>query len=80
LGKVAVLEWVNRCGKLGAKHAYVLSSQQFYFNIGFYPYQNDIWWVHKKSKQIKSSFLKCMKIAQPKFYRLGYNCIKKTHV
>ena len=49
LGKAAVLEGVNRCGKLGAKHAYVLSSQQFYYNIGFYPYQNDIWWVHKKS-------------------------------
>jgi predicted N-acetyltransferase YhbS len=49
LGKAAVLEGVNRCGKLGAKHAYVLSSQQFYYNIGFYPYQNDIWWIHKKS-------------------------------
>jgi predicted N-acetyltransferase YhbS len=48
LGKAAVLEGVSRCGKLGAKHAYVLSSQQFYYNIGFYPYQNDIWWVHKK--------------------------------
>jgi GNAT superfamily N-acetyltransferase len=49
LGKAAVLEGVNRCGKLGAKHAYVLSSQQFYYNIGFYPYQDDIWWVHKRS-------------------------------
>jgi predicted N-acetyltransferase YhbS len=48
LGKAVVLEGVNRCGKLGAKHAYVLSSQQFYYNIGFYPYQNDIWWIHKK--------------------------------
>ncbi|MDF2484827.1 MAG: GCN5-related N-acetyltransferase [Herbinix sp.] len=49
LGKAAVLEGINRCGKLGAKHAYVLSSQQFYYNIGFYPYKSDIWWVHKKS-------------------------------
>lgn len=49
LGKAVVLEGVNRCGKLGAKQAYVLSSQQFYYNIGFYPYQNDTWWIHKKS-------------------------------
>ncbi len=49
LGKAAVLEGVSRCGKLGAKHAYVLSSQQFYYSIGFYPYQNDTWWIHKKS-------------------------------
>lgn len=49
LGKAAVLEGVNRCGKLGAKQAYVLSSQQFYYSIGFYPYQNDIWWILKKS-------------------------------
>lgn len=49
LGKAAVLEGVNRCGKLGAKQAYVLSSQQFYYSIGFYPYQNDTWWMHEKS-------------------------------
>lgn len=49
LGKAAVLEGVNRCGKLGAKQAYVLSSQQFYYSIGFYPHQNDTWWIHKKS-------------------------------
>lgn len=47
LGKAAVLEGVNRCGKLGAKQAYVLSSQQFYYSIGFYPIQNDTWWVYK---------------------------------
>lgn len=47
LGKVAVLEGVNRCGKLGAKQAYVLSSQQFYYSIGFYPFQNETWWVYK---------------------------------
>lgn len=47
LGKAAVLEGVNRCGKLGAKQAYVLSSQQFYYSIGFYPVQNETWWVMK---------------------------------
>jgi GNAT superfamily N-acetyltransferase len=47
LGKAAVLEGVIRCGKLGAKQAYVLSSQQFYYSIGFYPIQNETWWVHK---------------------------------
>jgi len=47
LGKAAVLEGVNRCGKLGAKQAYVLSSQQFYYRIGFYPIQNETWWVMK---------------------------------
>ena len=44
LGKAAVLEGVKRCGKLGAKQAYVLSSQQFYYSIGFYPVQNETWW------------------------------------
>ena len=47
LGKAAVLEGVTRCGKLGAKQAYVLSSQQFYYNIGFYPFLNETWWVQK---------------------------------
>jgi GNAT superfamily N-acetyltransferase len=47
LGKAAVLEGVKRCGKLGAKYAYVLSSQQFYYSIGFYPVQNETWWVYK---------------------------------
>lgn len=46
LGKAAVLEGVNRCGQLGAKQAYVLSSQQFYYNIGFYPIQNETWWIN----------------------------------
>lgn len=49
LGKAAVLEGVKRCGKLGAKQAYVLSSQQFYYSIGFYPIQNETWWVNKNS-------------------------------
>ena len=37
LGKAAVLEAVKRAGDLGAKQADVGSSQQFYYNIGFYP-------------------------------------------
>ncbi len=44
LGKAAVLEGVIRSGKLGAKQAYVCSSQQFYYSIGFYPVQNETWW------------------------------------
>jgi len=47
LGRATVLEGVNRCGKLGAKQAYVLSSQQFYYSIGFYPIQNETWWLYK---------------------------------
>lgn len=47
LGKAAVLEGVSRCHALGAKCAYVLSSQQFYYSIGFYPVQNETWWIHK---------------------------------
>lgn len=47
LGKAAVLEGVRRCGKLGAKVAYVGSSQQFYYNIGFRPCSTETWWVCK---------------------------------
>jgi N-acetylglutamate synthase-like GNAT family acetyltransferase len=43
-GKAAVLEAVIRCGKLGAKQAYVGSSQQFYYNIGFSPISTETWW------------------------------------
>lgn len=49
LGKSAVLEGVNRCRKLGAKYAYVLSAQQFYYSIGFYPVQNETWWIYKNN-------------------------------
>ncbi len=45
LGKAAVLEGIRRCAELGAKRAYVLSSLQFYYSIGFYPIQNETWWV-----------------------------------
>lgn len=44
LGRAAVLEAVRRCGELGAKRAYVGSSQQFYYNIGFRPYSVATWW------------------------------------
>jgi N-acetylglutamate synthase-like GNAT family acetyltransferase len=54
LGKAAVLEGLKRCQKLGAKQAYVLSSQQFYYNIGFYPVQNETWWESKNNLYIYS--------------------------
>jgi GNAT superfamily N-acetyltransferase len=47
LGKAAVLEAIKRCGELGATIAYVGSSQQFYYNIGFRPYINSTWWKEK---------------------------------
>lgn len=47
LGKAAVLEGVIRCGKDGAKQAYVGSSQQFYYNIGFYPVSTETLWCKK---------------------------------
>ena len=47
LGRAAVLEAVRRCGKLGAKHAFVGSSQQFYYSIGFRPYATITWWELK---------------------------------
>lgn len=47
LGRAAVLEAAKRCGKMGAKTALVGSSQQFYYNIGFYPIHTGSWWVHR---------------------------------
>ena len=44
LGRAAVLEGVKRCGLLGTKRAYVGSSQQFYYSIGFRPYSTSTWW------------------------------------
>lgn len=44
LGRAAVLEAVRRCGKLGAKRAFVGSSQQFYYSIGFRPFATSTWW------------------------------------
>jgi ribosomal protein S18 acetylase RimI-like enzyme len=47
LGKAVVLEAIRRCGNLGAKQAIVGSSQQFYYNIGFYPIFTATWWEQK---------------------------------
>jgi GNAT superfamily N-acetyltransferase len=47
LGKAAVLEGIKRCGELGAERAFVGSSQQFYYNIGFRPYAVSTWWKEK---------------------------------
>ncbi|NQT98106.1 MAG: GNAT family N-acetyltransferase [Candidatus Marinimicrobia bacterium] len=44
LGKAAVLEAIRRCGQLGAKQAYVGSSQQFYYQIGFRPIPASTFW------------------------------------
>jgi GNAT superfamily N-acetyltransferase len=44
LGKAAVYEAVLRAKKLGAKEAFVVSSQQFYYNIGFMPCATETWW------------------------------------
>jgi len=44
LGKAVVLEAIRRCGELGAKQALVGSSQQFYYNIGFYPVRTAVVW------------------------------------
>lgn len=45
LGRAAVLEGVRRCFALGAKRAFVGSSQQFYYSIGFRPYATATAWV-----------------------------------
>ena len=47
LGRAAVLEGIKRCGLLGAKEAFVGSSQQFYYNIGFRPFGTSTWWREK---------------------------------
>lgn len=49
LAKAAVLEAVKRCGRLGSKRAFVGSSQQFYYNIGFRPYATSTWWKKKET-------------------------------
>jgi predicted N-acetyltransferase YhbS len=55
LGKAAVLEGIKHCGKLGVIRAFVGSSQQFYYNIGFRPYATSTWWKEKKKTAIKKS-------------------------
>ena len=44
LGRAAVLEGLRRCQQLGATRAYVGSSQQFYYSIGFFPFATATWW------------------------------------
>ena len=44
LAKAAIYESVLRAKQLGAKEAYVVSSQQFYYNIGFKPHVTETWW------------------------------------
>ena len=44
LGKAAVLEGVRRVGLQGAKIAFVGSSQQFYYSIGFRPFATSTNW------------------------------------
>ena len=46
-GRAAVLEAVRRCGGLGAKRAFVGSSQQFYYQIGFRPFSTSTFWELK---------------------------------
>jgi GNAT superfamily N-acetyltransferase len=48
LGRAAVLEAIRRCGQLGAKRAFVGSSQQFYYSIGFRPYATSTYWEKRK--------------------------------
>lgn len=47
LGKAAVLEGIRRVGELGAKIAFVGSSQQFYYSIGLRPYSTATIWRKK---------------------------------
>ena len=53
-GKAVVLEAIRRCGTLGAKQAVVNSSQQFYYNIGFYPIYTGTWWeqIHNNKMEV----------------------------
>ncbi|MBP7174885.1 MAG: GNAT family N-acetyltransferase [Thermoclostridium sp.] len=47
MGKAAVLEGIRRVGELGAKVAYVGSSQQFYYSIGLRPFASSTIWLKK---------------------------------
>lgn len=50
LGRAAVLEACRRCAIRGARAAFVGSSQQFYYNIGFRPVWQETWWERKAEK------------------------------
>lgn len=47
LGKAVVLEGIRRVGELGAKIAFVGSSQQFYYSIGLRPFRTSTLWREK---------------------------------
>lgn len=47
LGKAAVLEGIRCVGELGAKKAFVGSSQQFYYSIGLRPFSTATMWSKK---------------------------------
>ena len=44
LGKAAIYETLLRAKQMGAREAYVISSQQFYYNIGFKRSSIETWW------------------------------------
>lgn len=44
LGRAAVYEGLERCRKRGAQAAFVGSSQQFYYRLGFVPFRRETWW------------------------------------
>jgi len=48
LGKAAVYEAVKRVKNRAASEAYVVSSQQFYYNLGFRPHVTETWWEFKR--------------------------------
>lgn len=44
LGRAAVYEGLERCRQRGAQAAFVGSSQQFYYRMGFAPFRRETWW------------------------------------
>jgi len=47
LGKAAVYEGIKRCAEKGAKRCVVGSNQDFYFRMGFAPFDMRTYWVKK---------------------------------
>lgn len=47
LARAAIYEGIKRCARKGAKRCMVGSHQDFYFKIGFAPYQSRTYWVKK---------------------------------
>lgn len=48
IGKAVVLENLKRCKELGAKKAYVISSNEFYINLGFEQHSHYTFYWYKK--------------------------------